>query len=167
MTPWNAQAVARRTTWARYQFTVGLAAAATYTAVDLLSNFKVDGGVTQGCTVARIHHRQTVTTAVTASTGQLAWGIMRGQNSDVGVSVVGSPQPIADPYEDWLFWEVDNADFESNLEPGAANVMVRDIRAKRKLAELQQALLWVVGPTAGLTYPATIAVSGSVLLMLP
>ena len=166
LTPWNASAVRRKTQWARFNFTLSHAAAATYIGTDLLTNFKTDGGVTQGCTVARIHVRITVTSQTTAA-GNVAWGIMKGQNTDVGASVVGSPQPIADPYEDWLWWEVDYADALASLEPGSANVLVRDIRSKRKIDRVQETLLLVTGPNAGITFPSTWAVSGSALLMLP
>ena len=164
--PINTTSARRRTAWARYQFSLSNAAAGTFTAVDLLSNYKTDGGTTEGCTIARIHHKMTVSTTIAAA-DQVNWGILRGQNSDVGVSPAGTPSILADPYEDWMWWEVHDADHLSNLEPGAANVIIRDIRSKRKIPQLQMALLFILGPQTITTLPLTVKVSGSVLLMLP
>ena len=156
----------RRTTWARFTSTISTAAAGTYTTNDLLSNFKLDGGNQQGVTVARIHLRLSVASTVTKNDA-VAWGIIRGQNTDVGVNIAGAPQPIADPYEDWLMWEQPQADAGAFFWPGGGNVYHYDIRAKRKLMQLQESLnlVWMV-QNAGV-FPQTMQMSGSVLLMLP
>jgi hypothetical protein len=164
----NAHSV-RGTTWARFTFNTTNAAAATYSITDLLGNYKTDGGVVVGATVTRIHLELAVTSAVAAG-DTFAWGILRGQNTDVGVSVAGAPQPIADPYEDWMFWQSPHAASSLGAGPcywhSQSNVYSLDLKAQRRLPELQMALLLVVGPQttgAALTYAA----SGSVLLKLP
>jgi len=164
--PINSTSVRRRTAWARYNFSTSTAGAGVYTLVDLLSQYKADGGTTAGVTIARIHHRMSVSSTVTAN-DSVAWGILRGQNSDVGVTVAGAPQPVADPYEDWMMWEYLQADKTGFFFPGGGNVGVYDIRSKRKLPQLQQALLFVLGPMTAGVFPTTWQASGSILLMLP
>jgi hypothetical protein len=146
--------------------TSSLGNAAAYENFDLLANFKTDGGVTQGVTVARIHCRMTRTSALTSG-DVYDWGIFRGQNADVGLSVVGAPNASADPYEDWMFWESIGTGHELAEQPGGGNTRVYDIRAKRKLLQLQEVLVLSHGTANVTTFPLTVFFSGSVLLMLP
>ena len=146
------------------------AAAATYTAVDLLSNYKLDGGVQAGVTVTRIIMHMAVTSVVTDA-DKFAYGILRGQNTDIGVTLAGTPQPVADPYEDWMFWEYPAAASQSGGGAAywqhGANVRQLDLKAQRRLPELQMALAFVIGPQVVTTLPLTVHLSGSVLLKLP
>jgi len=171
-TPWHAGAVARRTTWARSFGTVSLAAAGTYINDDLLANFRTDGGTTDGCTVTRIHMRLAVQSAV-AATDTFFFGIFRGQNTDIGTSVAGAPNANTDPYEDWLYWSqflandatggAGNGYFPGG--PGAPYEI--DVRAQRKIPQLQQTLVASFGQSAAGAYPLLLAYSASVLLKLP
>ena len=160
----------RRTTWARSIGVISNAAAATYSTVDLLAEFKAAGGVQQGVTVGRIHLRWSNTSACAAS-DEMALGVIRGQNTDVGVSVAGAPEPVADPYEDWLFWSVyygcGNGGGGSFFYPHGSNANEVDIRAKRKLEDLQMSLNLVVRNPISAAFPAVLDYSASVLLLLP
>jgi len=158
----------RRTTWARVESTVTLAATGDYGTTDLLTAFKADGGVTQGVTIARSHLVLAVEDLPDAG-DQFAWGLIRGQNTDVGVNIAGAPEPVADPYEDWAMWELLTAGAivgAGAYWPGGGNTWRYDIKAQRKIPELQQA--WnAVFTNVSATTPFTIGVTGSILLLLP
>ena len=160
----------RRTTWARHSDTVSLASNTTYVNDDILASFKADGGSTQGVTIARIRMRLAVTT-ITGAGDSFYLGILRGQNTDVGTTVAGAPNPQADPYEDWLYWSQFVAGNQGGASdpyfPGGGNTYEIDIKAMRKIPELQQVLLLSVGTSSSATYPLQIVVSTSTLLMLP
>jgi hypothetical protein len=163
-------AVRRRTTWARSIGTLSNAAAGTYDTVDLLGQFKTAGGTTFGCTVARIHLRLSQVSVPTIG-DELGIGIIKGQDTDVGVTIAGAPQPVTHPYEDWLWWSVffacDQPGAGSHMFPGGSGCYEVDVRAKRKLEDLDECLNLVsVNPVAG-TFPAQFDYSASVLLMLP
>src|ERR1700726_178824 len=160
----------RRTTWARSLGTITNAAVGGYGTVDLLAEFKAAGGVQQGVTVGRILLRWAHTTLV-ATGDEFAIGVIRGQNTDVGTSIAGAPEPVADPYEDWLYWSVhyacSMAGAGAQFYGGGSNVGYVDIRAKRKLEDLQMSLNLVTRNAVSGTFPATILYSSSVLLLLP
>jgi hypothetical protein len=165
------RAVARRkTTWARIQETTTIAAANAYSTFDMLAGWKADGGSQQGVTIVRTHLLLTQTTACNPG-DNFVWGLIRGQNTDQGVGVVGAPVPDLDPYEDWLMWEHRYAsNFEANgcySSSGGTNSLYYDLRAKRVLPELQQAYNCVIKSLSSVTYPVTIQVNGSILLTLP
>jgi len=160
----------RRTTWARSFGTMSNASAATWDTVDLLANFKADGGNQQGVTVARIHLRLAEVT-VPAAGDQFSVGIIRGQNTDVGVTVAGAPSPVLDPYEDWMYWSLFTACNQpgagSHMFPGGGGCYEVDIKAKRRFEELQQSLNLVTSAPVSGAFPQQIVYSASVLLMLP
>jgi hypothetical protein len=157
----------RRTTWARSTGTLSNASAATWDTIDLLAGFRTSGGTTAGCTIARIHLRLAMVTGVAAD-DQLALGVLRGQNTDVGVTVAGAPTPSADPYEDWMYWSVFTASSAPIcMFPGGGNVYEVDIRSKRKIPELQQTLTIVANTPAAGAFPQQCVFSASILLMLP
>ena len=156
----------RRTTWARQIGTLSNASAATWATADLLAAFKTGGGTTFGCTVARIHLRLSVITAVVAS-DNFTVGVIKGQDTDVGTTIAGAPQPLTHPYEDWLYWSAFAAGTGATIFPGGGNTYEIDIRAKRKLEELNENLN-IVGVTSNAgTFPQQVDYSASVLLMLP
>lgn len=161
----------RRTTWATVTQTVSLAAADDYFTFDLLANFKADGGVQQAVTVARTHLLDTITSGVTAG-DNFALGLIRGQSTDVGTNIAGAPTPDVDPYEDWLLWQwrfaTDAGDGVTTYsEHGATNVLSFDLKAMRKLEELQMSYNLVIKQLAATTFPVVHQVTGRVLLMLP
>jgi hypothetical protein len=169
----HAGVIARRTAWARANGVVTLANGTSWINTDLLANFRVDGGTTDGCTVGRIHVRLHTTTAIAAGDA-FYWGIFRGQNSDVGTSVVGSPSASADPYEDWMYWTEFTAGPGAGAGagpgyfPGGTGASYEvDIRAKRKIPQLQQTLIMSTGLAGVATYPFTVAYAISTILILP
>jgi len=156
----------RRTTWARSVGTLSNASAATSITSDLLAQFKTGGGTVFGCTVARIHLRLNALTAVAAS-DNFAVGVIKGQDTDVGATIAGAPTPITHPYEDWLWWSSFYADTNGHFFPGGGNVYEVDIKAKRKLSELNENLNIVAVSTNATAFPQQVDYSASVLLMLP
>jgi hypothetical protein len=160
----------RRTTWARQIGTLSNASAATSVTSDLLAAFKTGGGTTFGCTVARIHLRLAVATVV-APGDEFVFGVIKGQDTDVGTTIAGAPTPVSHPYEDWLYWSAffgaSQAGAGSSMFDGGNNCYTIDIKAKRKLEELNENLnIVAVAPVSG-AFPQQVNYSASVLLMLP
>jgi len=161
----------RRTTWATVQETVSVTAADDYVTIDLLSNFKADGGVQQAVTVVRTHLLDAITSAVDPS-DNFVLGLIRGQNADVGSNIAGAPVPDVDPYDDWLLWQwrfASNNGSEIGVysEHGGTNVLTWDLKAQRRLEELQMNYNLVIKQLAASTFPVVHQITGRVLLMLP
>jgi hypothetical protein len=159
----------RSTTWARQTEPVSLTGATDYDTLDLLGAFKSDGGNQQGVTITRIHLSVSVLSDVSPS-DTFAWGIVRGQSSDLGSNVAGAPIPAASPYADWMLWRTEYASY---LSPGngayfagGGNHFEIDLKAQRRLEELDMTCNLVVqridtGADLDIVYTA------SVLLKLP
>jgi hypothetical protein len=95
-------------------------------------------------------------------------GIIRGQNTDQGANIAGAPVPDLDPYEDWAYWAWHFTDQNGNWNPrGTANTYELDLKAKRRLPELQMAYNLVIKSLAAPSYPQVFQVTGRVLLALP
>jgi hypothetical protein len=146
-----------------------LPANGNYVTYDLLADFKGVGGVQQGSTVVRNHIKLSVTSVPTAG-DEFLWGILVGQNTDIGANIAGAPDPFHDHYEDWMFWENCVA-----TTPGGAgacffcpqtNVKDWDIKSKRKLDGIQESLNLVIYRVSG-SVTLTVNVANSTLLMLP
>lgn len=159
----------RVTTWATFDQAITIATG-NYQTLNLLSDFTADGGSTQGVTVLRTHLKLVVTSGVAAA-DSMHFGIIRGQNTDVGANVAGAPTPNADHYEDWAFWQHYTAGNVVGAGPsyshmGSTNVLLLDLRAKRKIPELQMSYNAVIEAT---TVAATLLVtmSARTLLALP
>jgi hypothetical protein len=161
--------VSRETTWARAVSTFALAANGNYATLDLLAPFKTSGGVQQGVTVTRTHLWLSVTSG-SAPADTFTWGLVRGQNTDVGANVAGAPTPDLDPYEDWLLWRTETA---CNTGSGAdtyfpaTNVWSFDVKAQRRLPELQMTYNLVVKRLTVTAATLNVVVTTSVLLKLP
>lgn len=159
----------RRTTWATVTQTISLAAANAYNTVDLLTQYKaLTGETTAGCTIMRTHLRMAVTSAVTSG-NNFTYGIIMGQNDDLGASpVAGAPKPATDLMERWQLWEwiyVD--DFNSFGSQGAASLTeIIDLKSRRKMMAIQDSYNLVVQVQAA-TFPFTMQVTGRILLALP
>jgi hypothetical protein len=160
----------RRTAWARSIGQFVIASATDWQTIALTANYVTAGGNTQGVTLARTHLRFAVASAV-APGDELAVAMIKGQNVDVGHSLAGSPEPIANSLEDWFYWSV----FFASSQPGAgatffpmgANNFYIDNRAKRKITQIGETPNLVMrAPIAG-AYPVTVNYSASLLLMLP
>jgi hypothetical protein len=143
-----------------------LAANGNYSTLDLLAPFKTSGGVQQGVTVTRTHLHVAVTTGVAAS-DSFSWGVLRAQNSDVGANVAGAPVPDLDPYEDWAMWRTEVADENSAYFFAQSNNRDFDIKAQRRLPELQMTYNLVIKRQTVVAATLGITVIASILLKLP
>jgi len=155
----------RRTTWARGSGAQSFAAAG-YSTFDLLNDYVAAGGTTAGVTVVRTHLYLSFAVAPTVGT-PFGVGIVRGQNTDVGLSVVGAPRPITDEFEDWAFWEVPIAsDAGTGVGPAYYpwNIRMLDLKSQRKIPELQMSYNLVLQSTSGTDI---VNWSASTLLKLP
>jgi hypothetical protein len=94
-------------------------------------------------------------------------GILRGQNTDVGVNVAGAPNPATALYADWLLWEHRTVDTALAINDHRGAQLAYDIKAMRRLEELQMNYNLVIEVPASSTFPATFNVTGRVLLLLP
>ena len=159
----------RRHTWASVTQTISLAAANAYNTVDLLTQYKaLTGETTAGCTVVRTHLRMAVTSAVTSG-NNFTYGILMGQNDDLGASpVAGAPKPATDLMERWQLWEwiyVD--DFNTFGDVGATGLTkIVNLKSQRKMMAIQDSYNLVVQVQAA-TFPFTMQVTGRILLALP
>jgi hypothetical protein len=162
----------RRTDWARqsgsFTLTTGTASATT---VDLLTQYKADGGNTAGVTVARTHLRMAITSDVTGG-DDFYWGLYRGAISNVGSELSGSPTPFTDPYNDWAMWQHLVASLDVLSTTGyahywpATNNHEYDIRSKRRIDQVQMG--WLLCVEAGvLANTIVVNYQASTLVMLP
>jgi hypothetical protein len=153
----------RRTTWATINAPVAVTASG-FTTLDLLGNFKADGGVQQAVTVARTHLR-IIPQAAGTTGNSYGVGLIRGQNTDVGANIAGAPNPANDPYEDWLLWDQVQVDPGAHLNEFGSDQLAYDIKSMRRLEELQMSYNLVL--QANQATAVTFNVYGRVLLMLP
>jgi len=162
--------VRRRTTWATFDDSLSVATGGThYQTNNMLTNYSGAGGSIAGITIARTHLRLTQTSAATAG-DHFYFGIIRGQNEDVGADIAGAPRSGVDLYEDWGFWSEYTSSSNGaspSWTPYLNNVLDLDLRSKRKLPELQMTWNYVLQATATTVTPATFRCSGRVLLLLP
>jgi hypothetical protein len=162
----------RRTEWARQVQAVSIAANTNFFTYDMLTDFKGVGGQQQQSTVVRNHVRLVVT-SVTLPGEIFSWGILKGQNTDVGANIAGAPDPFHDHYEDWMWWETCVAAGEGSTGqpacywPPMTNVQDVDVKAKRRLEGLQESLNLVVYRQSVAASALTLTITSSTLLMLP
>ena len=130
----------RRTTWATHQSTEVFAAANDKHTIDLLDTYKTAGGTVAGITVARTLIHLAITAGTQTAGDRLNLGVIRGQDSDVGVNIAGAPDASSKFFEDWAWLE----QYDNSVSGGGplygkwgSNVLSIDVRAKRKLPELQ------------------------------
>jgi hypothetical protein len=130
----------RRTTWATHQSTEAFAAANDLRTINLLDQYQTAAGTIAGITVGRTLIHLAVTAGTQTAGDRLNVGLIRGQSSDVGVNIAGAPSPSANLYADWAWLE----QYDSSLSGGGplygkwgSNVITIDVRAKRKLPDLQ------------------------------
>jgi hypothetical protein len=94
-------------------------------------------------------------------------GLIRGQASDVGVNIAGAPTPAAQPYEDWLLWDYLFVSAAGDIDRYGGSQLAYDLRAQRRLQELQMNYNMVIDVPAASVFPAVFQVTGRVLLKLP
>jgi hypothetical protein len=99
-------------------------------------------------------------------------GVLKGQDVDLGTTIAGAPNPSANPYDDWLYWSQYTANSGSGsgagyFPGGTGSSEYVDIKAKRRLEDLQESFNLVFMATQASTFPVTGHYSASTLLMLP
>jgi len=156
--------------WCRTNGVLSFAAASSVSSVDLLLNFRnVSGAFTIGTTVMRTHLNLEVFSSVTLA-DTFSYGVMRGPKTLAGAGIAGCPNPNTDLEEDWAWWDSRVATKTANF-PGywsqGDNSTVIDIRAKRKIDELNTTWLFIANPAVSTVVPFQVQVTASVLLALP
>lgn len=169
----------RKLIWARsldlFQPPASLPAAGT--AVDLLAQFRLDGGSTLGCTVTRIrldlNYQYNNPGAVNPTTQDiLAVGIIVDQ---LQASQAEVPRPGVEEHADWMYWRrkslvgsLDAVPFGTGTAPVYHYAEQIDVKSQRKLEELGETLWFVLDPSFSTGTPvAGVNVNASVLLRLP
>jgi hypothetical protein len=146
---------------------VSIAAANGYQTFDMLQNFKADGGTQQAATVARTHVRVSPAGTDTGGASNFYFGLLRGQVADVGVNIAGAPKPSANMYDDWMIWDHLFSDFSGAFNQYGGFQLEYDLKAMRRLEELQMNYNGVIEVASWTAFPAVFNITGRVLLMLP
>ncbi len=157
----------RRTSWARFDGSVALAAVNQANGIDLLNLWKTAGGAQQGVTVARTHLRIIPVSGVPVANNSIHIGLYKGQTSDLGPNIAGAPNPSVDLNEDYRLWDKIVADDLGQLWPGGGAQATYDIRSMTKLAQLEEIYVLSLASVSWPAFPLTIRVVASILLKLP
>jgi hypothetical protein len=139
----------RKLVWAVKNVTFTATAAGNVSNVDLLTDLKVAGASILGCTIMRTHLQISVTNTVAAG-NDFTWGLIVGENANVVTNTADTaliPDPTNNPELDWMWWE--HAVAAPVYDPGGTNILIRDVKAKRKLQELNQTYMWSLIGGAG------------------
>lgn len=153
-----------------------IAPTATGTALDLLADFRADGGSSLGSTITRTH-----------ITLQLFWDDVPplGVQNQLFVGLLVDqlqldpsevPRPAVELHADWMYWKAHpvlpeysalSAVVGGGTNAALLSTVTIDVKSQRKCEELGQTLWLVLDPTY--TGPASVTVqySSSVLLRLP
>jgi hypothetical protein len=135
----------RRTTWAVNGPSTTTCTAGGFAWFDLLAAYNaMPNSVSAGITVVRIHMRLAVVSGLVTPGQAVVTAIMRGQNDDTGANNAGSPSPRTDFYQDYMMWESQILDASNFTQPGGSNNWSWDVRAKRRLPNLNQTILFGV-----------------------
>jgi hypothetical protein len=98
-----------------------------------------------------------------ASTSLWRVGLIVGRNTDVGINVAGQQDP-SNPELDWMLLRREMATF-SGATVDAARVLEYDLRAKRKMQELNQAYILALSNSTAASQ--TYQIFARVLIALP
>jgi hypothetical protein len=99
-----------------------------------------------GCTILRVHLRLFVLSAVAAGDG-FQWGLLVDNNGITGGGGAGgADDPVAFPYLSWIINRREGAHPGYSFV-GPNNQFEVDLRAKRKLSQLDETLLLCVNNT--------------------
>ncbi len=139
--------------------------------LDLLQTYKsLVGEALAGCTVMRCHLRLSPTTAVAAG-DSFRWGLIVDHVGSVQTTayVTGTlpnfPNPVDTPLAEWMMITREYARPGFSI-PGSNNVLDYDIRAKRKIDEIQNTLVLSIATVAA-GASLSVAVYSRALLALP
>jgi len=159
--------VRRRTSWARFDGSIVVAAVNQQTTVDLLQPWKTAGGAQQGVTVARTRLRVIPVSGVPVANNSIHIGLLKGQFGDVGTNIVGAPNPSVDLNEDYRLWDKLVADDLGQLWPGGGAQAIYDIKSMTRLPQLEETYNLSVSSVSWPAFPLTVRVVASILLKLP
>jgi len=160
----------RKLVWADLQIdtTVGVG---NYVAYDLLANYKlVAGAGLAGATVARVHGRTWVTSAVVVGDG-LSDAVIVDQQDEAqaapgaALGVAHGLSPSTSPNADWMLYRQWNVHPHYSFN-GAVDQWETDIRSKRRLGEVGETLLYVI-ENRDASATASMSFHFRSLLMLP
>lgn len=171
---YRAGAARRKLIWARsLGLDFGTPIPAAGTAVDLLANFRTDGGSSLGATVTRVRIDLDLVWTIDAATAipfnQLAVGVIVDQLQADQTEV---PRPGVEEHADWMLWRRAGAVPDFSALTGTAGATINthhsfDVRSQRKVEELGQTLWMVLDPTYTGSNIVTANANASVLLKLP
>ena len=125
--------------------------------MDLLAEYKLAGGSTQGITIMRTHIALNVTSA-SAGVGDGAFvGLVVGTDADTATQVTPT-----EPFLDWMLY----TSIYSAGGGGVINSHEIDLRAKRKMQELNQ-IYWLDLAALLGTNATQVAFTARTLIALP
>jgi len=130
--------------------------------INLLAELAVAGSSLLGITIMRTHLELSLTSVITVG-DQIRVGFVVGRLTDIGAAVVGQVT-AADPSQDWMLWRHETA-APTFGTTSANNQLVYDIKAKRRMQELNQAYVLALNNSAGIA--KTMQIQGRVLIALP
>jgi hypothetical protein len=130
--------------------------------VNLLAALSVAGASLLGVTVMRTHLALYVTTAVTLA-DELRVGLVIGRVADVGAGPPAGTISASDPELDWMLLRDEFA--TPTFGPQGSNTLEYDLKAKRKMQELNQAYILALANSAGGS--KTVKIFARTLLALP
>lgn len=163
----------RRTVWARTSFASTLTTGAPFNAiaVDLLTDFSARYGADPlGCTLLRTRG---IIAAQSNSANGVAFtvGVRIGSDRDASLTDTEQNPMTNGEYLDWLLYEpfIAGSGAGLTLPWNGTDVVARviDVKAKRKLEELDQTIILNAGSSAALVTTASLVVNLSMLLALP
>jgi len=156
----------RKLVWSTVDQTLTLAAVGNGSNIDLLTALKVGGASILGTTIMRTHLALDVFSAV-ALADNFYWGLAVLPNSQLVTNVAVSAtvvNPAQNPEIDWMMWKHEYAS-PTYGESASNNTIPIDVRAKRRLEELNETYCFSLRGSAGAAFTAQL--SGRVLLALP
>lgn len=138
---------------------------------DLLAPLRTAGSSVLGVTVMRTIVRMWVIPAGSQVAGEtFSWGVLVGQDSDLGMNVAGQPDPSTDLFLDWAYItdEVATGSAPARYSHGNlayANSIEQDIRSRRRVQEMNQT--WSMCISSDAPTGLTVVSYTRVLLALP
>ena len=154
----------RKLVWATKDIFLSPTAAGQTANLDMLSDLRVAGASILGATVMRTHLQLSAFGTVTAG-NNFYFGLRVGNNNEVQAFTADTTlmaDPANQPELDWMWWE--HAQAAPVYDQGGTNILIRDIKAKRKVQELDQTYLLCLYSGTGFN---SLQVSARTLVALP
>ena len=153
----------RKLVWSTIDQSVTMAAGVGSN-VNLLASLSVAGASLLGITVMRTHLDLWRTGQVSALGDGLRLGLIIDRVAAVGAGPPAGAVTAADPEADWMLWRHEFA--APTFGPsGGSNYLTYDVKAKRRMQELDQAYLLCLFNAAGGSQ--TWSIAGRILVALP